>query len=163
LTSAPALVEPVAQPEPQRVEPQPAPPPAEPVAAEPAGDTLTPPPVTGAAAGVAATSNVASFASAPAAAPAAAPTPIDDERAVSLEFSFEQESWAEVTDARGERLLFGLNAAGRTLRVRGEAPFAVVLGNANVVRLTVDGEPYEIPLTGRQGDLVRFAVEISGD
>ena len=69
--------------------------------------------------------------------------------AIPLEFSFEEESWAEVTDARGERLLFGLNAAGRRLTVRGEPPFAVVLGDADAVRLTVDGEPYSIPTTGR--------------
>ncbi len=41
--------------------------------------------------------------------------------------------WAEITDARGERLLFGLNTAGRNVTVRGEPPFAIVLGNANAV------------------------------
>lgn len=81
--------------------------------------------------------------------------------AVPLQFSFEGESWAEVTDARGERLLFGLNAAGRNVTVRGEPPFAVLLGDANVVRLTVDGAPYEIPRAGRQGNLARFSVDIA--
>jgi cytoskeleton protein RodZ len=81
--------------------------------------------------------------------------------AVPLQFSFEGESWAEVTDARGERLLFGLNPAGRTVTVRGEPPFAILLGDANVVRLTVDGEPYEIPRAGRQGNLARFSVDIA--
>jgi cytoskeleton protein RodZ len=80
---------------------------------------------------------------------------------VPLQFSFDSESWAEVTDARGERLLFGLNAAGRVVTVSGEPPFAIVLGNADSVRLTVDGEPYEIPRTGRQGNLARFAVDIA--
>ena len=80
---------------------------------------------------------------------------------VPLQFSFDAESWAEVTDARGERLLFGLNAAGRNVTVRGEPPFAIVLGDANAVRLAVDGSPYEIPRTGRQGNLVRFSVDIA--
>ena len=80
---------------------------------------------------------------------------------VPLQFAFDSESWAEVTDARGERLLFGLNAAGRVVTVNGEPPFAIVLGNADSVRLTVDGEPYEIPRTGRQGNLARFAVDIA--
>jgi cytoskeleton protein RodZ len=80
---------------------------------------------------------------------------------VPLQFSFDAESWAEVTDARGERLLFGLNVAGRVVTVSGEPPFAIVLGNADSVRLTVDGEPYEIPRTGRQGNLARFAVDIA--
>lgn len=93
--------------------------------------------------------------------------PVDDEpraaapATIPLTFAFDAESWAEVTDARGERLLFGLNAAGRSVTVRGEPPFAVVLGNANAVQLTVDGEPYAIPRTGRQGDLARFAVDIA--
>src|SRR5688572_25019418 len=90
----------------------------------------------------------------------------DDNRAaaavtVPLQFSFDAESWAEVTDARGERLLFGLNAAGRVVTVSGEPPFAIVLGDADSVRLTVDGEPYEIPRTGRQGNLARFAVDLA--
>lgn len=80
--------------------------------------------------------------------------------AIPLEFAFSEESWAEVTDARGERLLFGLNAAGRRITVRGEPPFAVVLGNADAVQLTVDGEPYAIP-AGRQDDLARFSVDIA--
>ena len=82
--------------------------------------------------------------------------------AIPLEFSFDQESWAEVTDARGERLLFGLNAAGRRITVRGEPPFAVVIGNANAVRLTVDGEPYAISDDGpRKASLARFSVDIA--
>jgi cytoskeleton protein RodZ len=80
---------------------------------------------------------------------------------VPLEFTFDQESWAEVTDARGERLLFGLTAAGRRVTVRGEPPFAIVLGNADVVRLTLDGEPYSIPTAGREGPLARFSVDIA--
>jgi cytoskeleton protein RodZ len=79
---------------------------------------------------------------------------------VPLELTFDGESWAEVTDARGQRLLFGLNAAGRSVTVSGEPPFAIVLGDANAVRLTVDGSAYEIPRAGRQGNLVRFSVGI---
>jgi cytoskeleton protein RodZ len=80
---------------------------------------------------------------------------------IPLQFTFEQESWAEVTDARGERLLFGLSAAGRDVTVRGEPPFAIVLGNADAVRLAVDGEPYTIPMVGRQGNLARFTVDVA--
>jgi cytoskeleton protein RodZ len=79
---------------------------------------------------------------------------------IPLELTFEQESWAEITDARGERLLFGLSSAGRNVSVRGEPPFAIVLGNADAVHLTVDGEPYAIP-QNRQGNLARFAVDIA--
>jgi cytoskeleton protein RodZ len=33
--------------------------------------------------------------------------------AIPLQLTFERQSWAEITDSRGERLLFGLTAAGR--------------------------------------------------
>jgi cytoskeleton protein RodZ len=80
---------------------------------------------------------------------------------IPLELTFDAESWAEITDARGERLLFGLNGAGRNVTVRGEPPFAIVIGNADAVRLVVDGEPYTIPRRGRQGNLARFSVDIA--
>jgi len=34
-----------------------------------------------------------------------------------------------------------------------------VLGNADSVELRVDGEPYAIPTTGRQGNLARFSID----
>ena len=80
---------------------------------------------------------------------------------IPLQLVFEAESWAEITDARGERLLFGLNAAGRDVTVSGQPPFSIVLGNADSVRLTVDGAPYTIPRTGRQGNLARFSVDLA--
>jgi cytoskeleton protein RodZ len=162
-TSVPAAAP--AQPAPLAVQPAPQPvdqPPVVP-ASPPAPDAQAPE-------AAAATSTALGGAGVDAAAAPAftAPDEGGDEQAeasagIPLTFSFEQESWAEVTDARGERLVFGLNAAGRTVRVRGEPPFAVVLGNANVVRLLVDGEPYEIPASGREGELVRFSVEVAGD
>ena len=91
--------------------------------------------------------------------------PVDEARppgvTVSLEFTFEAESWVEVTDARGERLLFGLNSAGRQATVRGEPPFDIVLGNANAVRLLVNGQDYPIPTRGRQGDRVGFTLDVA--
>jgi cytoskeleton protein RodZ len=105
--------------------------------------------------------------SAPAAGDApAADADADDARAaaaalIPLAFAFDGESWTEVTDGRGERLAYGLNAAGRTLTVRGEPPFTVVLGNAGSVRLRVDGEPYAIPPARRGDNLVRFSVDIA--
>ena len=87
--------------------------------------------------------------------------PADPTATVALQLVFDAESWAEITDARGERLLFGLNTAGRDVTVRGAPPFSMVLGNADSVRLTVDGAPYTIPTTGRQGNLARFSVDVA--
>jgi cytoskeleton protein RodZ len=73
---------------------------------------------------------------------------------IALEFS--ADSWVEVTAADGERLLYGLAAAGRRSELAGAPPLAVVLGNAGAVSLWVDGVPQPIPRRG--GNLARFSV-----
>jgi cytoskeleton protein RodZ len=110
----------------------------------------------------------------PASEPAAAggaPTSSDDEPAtvpaaaltVPLALTFEQDSWAEVSDARGTRLYYGLGAAGRRAAMRGEPPFTVVLGNAGGVKILVDGEEFRVPTKGRPGEYARFSVDIARD
>jgi cytoskeleton protein RodZ len=163
VTPAPAAAAPADL---DRRAPEPAaPPPAPPAAAE---DPARAEPAVADPAGLAVASPAAGADVSPAAAAAAGEGAADDERetaipvaTIPLEFTFEAESWAEVTDARGERLLFGLSAAGRRITVRGEPPFAVLLGNASSVRLLVDGEPYAIPTTGREDGLARFSVDIA--
>ena len=105
-----------------------------------------------AAAGGAVTSSEAE----PATAPAASLT-------VPLELAFEQESWAEVSDARGTRLYYGLGTAGRRAAMRGEPPFAVVLGNAGGVQILIDGEEFKVPTRGRPGEYAHFSVDIARD
>lgn len=147
------------------VAPPPAAPAEQPPAAQPVANAVAaPPPVAAAPAADAAGAAAAPAVATPEVLAAAAAA--DGERAaaavtIPLEFTFDQESWAEVTDGRGERLMFGLNAAGRRVTVRGEPPFAIVLGNADSVRLNVDGEPYSIPKAGREGALARFSVDIA--
>ena len=82
---------------------------------------------------------------------------------VPLDLTFEQESWAEVTDARGARLYYGLGTAGKRAEMRGEPPFAVVLGNANGVKIVVDGEDFAIPAKGKPGEYARFSVNVVSD
>jgi cytoskeleton protein RodZ len=77
---------------------------------------------------------------------------------ISLDLTFDSESWAEITDARGQRLFFELGTTGRHAVMRGEPPIAVTFGNGDAVRLIVDGERYTIPTQGRQGKLVRFTI-----
>ena len=77
---------------------------------------------------------------------------------LSLDLTFDSESWAEITDARGQRLFFEVGTKGRHAVLRGEPPIAVTFGNGDGVRLIVDGEPFAIPTQGRQGKLVRFTI-----
>lgn len=89
----------------------------------------------------------------------ATPQAAGSELAAELEVTFEQESWAEITDVRGTRLLFDLGTAGRQSVLRGEPPFTVVLGNADGVRLKLNGRPYDIPRIGRQGNRASFTLD----
>ena len=64
---------------------------------------------------------------------------------LAASFTFEEECWAEVTDARGQRLIHGLQRPGTQVEVTGTAPFEVVLGRSGAVRITRDGVPYDHP------------------
>ena len=77
---------------------------------------------------------------------------------LTIEFAFIEDCWIEATDARGARLFYGTGRAGALRRVTGQPPIDVILGNADGVALTVDGEPYAVPSRSRQGNLARFAI-----
>lgn len=57
----------------------------------------------------------------------------------TLRFRFSGESWMEVRDASGERLLFGLEDGG-TREVEGVPPFEIVIGDTENVALEREGE-----------------------
>ncbi len=67
-----------------------------------------------------------------------APAPVLDR----LLLQFNDDSWVEITDARGERLFFDLGRAGQSRLLEGEAPFDILLGNAPAVQIEYNGEPY---------------------
>lgn len=81
----------------------------------------------------------------------------------ALQVAFVQDSWAEINDAHGARLFYGLGAAGRNEKLEGEPPFNVVLGNSAGVKILIDGEDFPIPTSGRPGDYSRFSVNVAGD
>ena len=75
-----------------------------------------------------------------------------------IELTFDEDSWVEISDARGERLYFDNGQAGSHALMRGEPPFSVLFGNAPGVRVALDGEPYDVP--PRRGKLAHFTLEI---
>ncbi len=98
--------------------------------------------------------------------PAAAPTPRETppERAApvgaaeaELELRLRGTSWVEVRDAAGRRLVYDLLRPGTVRRVRGRAPFRLVLGEPTAVEVRLDGEA--LPLAGaRPGRTLRVTV-----
>lgn len=57
-----------------------------------------------------------------------------------LVISFQGESWVEVTDATGYKMIAKLQPAGSTVQLNGRAPFSVMLGNAAAATITFDGQ-----------------------
>ncbi|HQU15031.1 MAG: hypothetical protein B7Z66_05615 [Chromatiales bacterium 21-64-14] len=68
-----------------------------------------------------------------------------------------EDSWVEVRDARGRRLVYDLLHAGAVRRLNGVAPFHIVLGNAAGVRLALDGHDVTLP-PRRIGQVEHFTV-----
>ncbi len=90
--------------------------------------------------------------------PAAVPDALDTADLITVELSFAEDCWTEISDARGERLFYGLGSAGARSRFNASLPLSIFLGNASGVELTVDGERYPIPAGSRQGNLARFVI-----
>lgn len=90
--------------------------------------------------------------------PVAPPEPAVDSAMVAVELGFTEDCWTEISDARGERLFYGLGSAGARSRFNASLPIAIFLGNASGVELTIDGERYPIPSGSRQGNLARFVI-----
>jgi cytoskeleton protein RodZ len=105
------------------------------------------------------------------AAPAAAPANAEDTPGASasagagtqpqsrgqLHFVFEDESWVEVRERGGKIIFSRLNPAGTEEEVAGEPPLELVIGNADSVRLTYDGDPVDLAPHTRV-DVARFAL-----
>lgn len=66
--------------------------------------------------------------------------------------------WTEITDADGRRLFFGLGKDGRTVELSGAAPFNVLFGNVDNVRLSVNGTERAIRAEERRGRTARLTV-----
>jgi cytoskeleton protein RodZ len=79
-----------------------------------------------------------------------------------LTLSFREDSWAEIRDAQGNRIMHRLGRAGEERSVTGVAPFEVVLGFTPGVDLQYNGEPYDLSRY-KNRRLVRFSVGSEGD
>jgi cytoskeleton protein RodZ len=81
---------------------------------------------------------------------------------VQVRFEFSGESWTEVYDANGTRLMYAMGAPGRVRTVSGAPPLQVTLGSVSAVSMQVDGESVAIPRRdGRES--TRFVVDTNGN
>jgi cytoskeleton protein RodZ len=73
-----------------------------------------------------------------------APAPAATPAAGRIALHFNAESWVEIRDGSGKVLLSQLNPAGSEKVVQGTPPFSVVVGNAQHVQLTYDGQAFDL-------------------
>ncbi len=93
---------------------------------------------------------------------AAAPVASSDAPTVRVRLEFTDESWAEVYDANGTRLFFGMGTPQRVRTLAGTPPLQVTLGAASAVNLQVNGESTVIPR--REGrEFARFTIDANGN
>ncbi len=79
-------------------------------------------------------------------------------RDVRLQLVFSGESWVEVYDRDGARLVYGMYGPG-TRTVSGAAPIEIYLGRSRDVSLAVNGRAYPIPPQSIRGNTARFVIE----
>jgi cytoskeleton protein RodZ len=61
-----------------------------------------------------------------------------------LSFVCQGESWIEVVDGRGKALISRRFSAGESGEAIGRAPFSIVVGNAPQVKMTYNGNPFDL-------------------
>lgn len=84
-------------------------------------------------------------AAAPAAETAVAQAPASQSAGMAeLHFRFATSSWVEVRDRNDRILISQLHVAGAEQQVEGRPPLQVVVGNARGVRLTYNGQPFDM-------------------
>jgi cytoskeleton protein RodZ len=80
--------------------------------------------------------------------PAVLPPPVGAQRAAvaedTLVLALTADSWVSVRDAGNHELAGALKKAGETLILKGQAPFAVSLGNAPAVTVTINGRSVDL-------------------
>ncbi len=73
----------------------------------------------------------------------------------SLELSFTDDCWVKITDATGQTLAVGVKKAGYEMPLRGKAPFKIVLGAPQVVKIKYEGEAVDMSRF-KAGRIARF-------
>ncbi|WP_455212718.1 RodZ domain-containing protein [Kaarinaea lacus] len=71
---------------------------------------------------------------------------------------FTADSWVDIRDATGKRLIRSLGVAGATKEVEGVAPFQVLIGYGPGVELTYNGERYDFSKFQGKQEVARFTL-----
>lgn len=81
---------------------------------------------------------------------------------IDATFKYSADSWTEVYDATGRRLLYGMSTGPATRELAGVAPLSVMLGDAAGVAIEVDGHEASIARFVRSDHTARFLIAADG-
>lgn len=99
-------------------------------------------------------------------APVVAPGPPQSEEVVAdqesttegIVFEFMATCWVDIRDANGKSKLLGNIPMGTRRVLEGDPPFAVILGNSQAVKITINGQPFDVTPYSR-GNVARFKLD----
>jgi len=75
-----------------------------------------------------------------------------------LALTFNEQSWTEIFDASNQRVFVGLQEPGTSVRVEGEPPFRLTVGNATGVELVWAGETVDLEARAGANNVARFTL-----
>ncbi len=82
--------------------------------------------------------------------------------AAGLVIDVRGDSWVGVFSSTGERQVYGMQHAGQSRTISGRGPWRVVLGKADRVRVTFNGQQVTAGPEYRRGDLVSYHIDATG-
>ncbi|MCW9000294.1 MAG: DUF4115 domain-containing protein, partial [Kangiellaceae bacterium] len=83
---------------------------------------------------------------------------IKTEPVIDTEFVFTGDCWVQVKDANGEVIAVGVKKSGKIMPLTGVAPFDVILGEPSVVKITLNGEEFDLSSFG-PGQTAKFVLQ----
>jgi cytoskeleton protein RodZ len=81
---------------------------------------------------------------------------------VQIMLTYSADSWTEVYDATGRRLLYGMASGPATRKLHGPPPLDVMLGDARSITLEVGGRAESISPFVRPDHTARFLIGADG-
>jgi len=89
--------------------------------------------------------------------PPVAVKPVEEKSDNVIELSFQEDSWADIRDANGKRLLYRMARAGSSHSLSGKPPFKVLLGNAKTISFRYNNS--DVDLTSYlKGKVAKFSL-----
>lgn len=91
----------------------------------------------------------------------ASPPPLAEaeaDRVRELTLVLSEDSWLEIYDDQDRQLYYGLASEGEELKLRGEAPISLFMGNAPAVSMSVDGREHDFSGRIRRDNTARVTI-----